>query len=97
MSVNSPQIRSLLGKLTGLHIQSLLDTEAKPEYRRDEPALEVKMTRMGGEVLSYHFFKPEEASYYVLKCSDLDHYFKVAEYTQIQARRPPGRIECSPG
>ena len=81
MSVNSPQIRSLLGKLTRLHIQSRLDTEAKPEYRRDEPALEVNMTRMGGEVLSYHFSKPEEASYYVLKRSDLDHYFKVAEYT----------------
>ena len=81
LSINSPQIRSLLGKLTGPHIQSLLDTEAKPEYRRDEPALEVKMTRMGGEVLSYHFFKPEDAAYYVLNRSDLDHYFEVAEYT----------------
>ena len=39
------------------------------------------MRRMGGEVLSYHFSKPECAFYYVLKRSDLEHYFKVAEYT----------------
>jgi hypothetical protein len=30
--------------------------------------------------LGYRFSKPEDASYYVLKRSDLDHYFKVAEY-----------------
>lgn len=80
MSVNSPQTRTLLGKLTELYIQSLLDTEAKPEYRQNEPVLELKMRRMGGEVLSYNFSKPEYAFYYVLKRSDLDHYFKVAEY-----------------
>ncbi len=90
LSVNSPLIRSLLGKLTGLRIQSLLDTEAKPEYRQDEPAFEVKMTRMGGEVLSYHFSKPEDASYYVLKRSDLDHYFEVAKYAANPIKKTTG-------
>ncbi len=33
-----------------------------------------------GEVLGYRFSKPEDAAYYVLKRSDLDYYFKVAEY-----------------
>ncbi len=80
MSVNSPQTRALLGKLTGLRIQSLLGTEAKPEYRQDKPAFEVKMMREGGEVLRYRFSKPEDGSYYVLKRSDLDYYFKVADY-----------------
>ena len=78
---NVEESRALLGKLTGLRIQSLLGTEAKPEYRQDEPALEVKMTRKGGEILSYRFSKPEDAAYYVLKRSDLDYYLKVAEYT----------------
>ena len=78
---NVEESRALLGKLTELRIQSLLGTEAKPEYRQDEPALEVKMTRKGGEILSYRFSKPEDAAYYVLKRSDLDYYFKVAEYT----------------
>ena len=78
---NGEASRGLLGKLTGLSIQSLLGTEAEPKYRQDEPALEVRMTREGGEVLGYRFSKPQDASYYVLKRSDLDHYFKVAEYT----------------
>jgi hypothetical protein len=38
------------------------------------------MTRKGGEVLGYRFSRPENASFYVLKRSDLDYYFKVAEY-----------------
>ena len=71
----------LLGKLTGLRIQSLLGTEMEPEYRQDEPALEIRMTTEGGEVLDYRFSKPQDASYYVLKRSDLDFYFEVAEYT----------------
>ena len=37
--------------------------------------------RKGGEVLSYRFSKPADPSYYALKCSDRDHYFKVAEYS----------------
>ncbi len=78
---NRDAIRSLLGKLTGLRIQSLLGIAAKPDYRQDAPVLEVMMTRQGGEVLSYRFSKPEDASYYVLKRSDQEHYFKVAEYT----------------
>jgi len=76
---NGEESRALLGKLTGLRIQSLLGTEAKPAYRQAEPALEVKITRTDGEVLGYRFSKPEDAAYYVLKRSDLDHYFKVAE------------------
>ena len=77
---NGEASRSLVAELTGLRIQSLLGTEAKPEYRQDELALEVKMIRQGGDVLDYRFSKPEDASYYVLKRSDLEHYFKVAEY-----------------
>jgi hypothetical protein len=77
---NGEERRALLGKLTGLRIRSLLGTEAKPEYRQDKPAFEVKLMREGGEVLRYRFSKPEDASYYVLKRSDLEYYFKVAEY-----------------
>ncbi|TDJ44161.1 MAG: DUF4340 domain-containing protein [Gammaproteobacteria bacterium] len=71
--------RALLGRLAGLRIQSLLGTEAVPAYRQDEPTLEVGITLAGGEVLSYRFSQAEDAAYYVLKRSDLDHYFKVAE------------------
>ncbi len=77
---NWEESRALLDKLTGLSVQSLLGTEAKSEYRQDQPALEVKIMREGGDVLGYRFSKPEDASYYVLKRSDLDYYFKMAEY-----------------
>jgi hypothetical protein len=80
----------LPGELTGLRIQFLLDIEARLKYRQDEPALEIKMTRKGGEVLSYHFSKPEDASYYALKRSDLDHYFKVVEYTVAPVKETAG-------
>ena len=77
---NVEESSALLGRLAGLRVQSLLGTEAEPEYRQDEPVLEVRMTREGGEDLGYRFSKPEDAAYYVLKRSDLNYYFKVAEY-----------------
>ncbi len=70
----------LLGKLTRLRIQSLLGTEMEPQYRQDEPVLEIRMTTEDGEVLDYRFSKPQDATNYVLKRSDLDFYFEVAEY-----------------
>jgi hypothetical protein len=78
---NVDESSALLGILSGLRIQSLLGTEMEPQYRQDEPALEIRMTIEGGEVLDYRFYKPQDASYYVLKRSDLDFYFEVAEYT----------------
>jgi hypothetical protein len=78
---NVDESSDLLGMLTGLRIQSLLGTEMEPEYRQDEPVLEIRMTTEGGAVLDYRFSKPQDASYYVLKRSDLDFYFEVAEYT----------------
>ena len=45
------------------------------------------MTRESGEVLGYRFSKPEDVAYYVLKRSDLDYYFKVAEYVVDPVRK----------
>jgi hypothetical protein len=77
---NAEESSALLDNLTGLRVQSLLGTDAEPEYRQDEPVLEVRITTAGGGVLDYRFSKPQDAAYYVLKRSDLEHYFKVAEY-----------------
>jgi len=78
---NVEESSALLGKLTGLRVQSLLGTDAEPEYRQDEPDLEVRITTEGGGVLDYRFSKPQDAAYYVLKRSDLDFFFAVAEHT----------------
>ena len=77
---DAQQAKALLDKLAGLRIESVLGSEAKPEYRQDEPELEIKLTRKDGEPLSYRFSKPKDAAYYVLKRSDRADYFKLAEY-----------------
>lgn len=73
-------VGAFVSKLTGLRISSLLGTEAKPEFGQDAPELEAKVARRGGEILTYRFSKPKEGDYYVLKRSDMAHYFKVAEF-----------------
>ena len=77
---NTEEVNLLVKNLTGLQIQSLLGTEAKAEYRQDQDVLEIKVLPEEKDVLSYRFSKPKEASYYILKRSDLDHYFKIAEF-----------------
>jgi hypothetical protein len=100
---NVGESSALLDKITGLRIQSLLGIEVEPEYRQDEPVLEIRMTTDGGEVLDYRFSKPQDATYYVLKRSDLDYYFKVAEYTVNPVKETTretlvqARTEESPG
>jgi len=77
---NAVEARSLIGKLTGLRIQSVLGSDPKPEYRQDEPVLEARLVRKGGEELTYRFSKPQEGAYYVLTRSDLDYFFKVPQF-----------------
>lgn len=79
-ATNQKEAKDLVDKLTGLRIESLLGSEAKPEYQQDEPSLEIKLTRDNGDELTYRFSKPEVGNYYVLKRSDLSPYFKVAEF-----------------
>jgi hypothetical protein len=80
---NVEESRALIKKLAGLRVESLLGTETKPEYRQDAPVLEVRIKREGDEFLNYRFSKPEDAAYYVLKRSDLDYYFKVADHQVV--------------
>ncbi|MDJ0806571.1 MAG: DUF4340 domain-containing protein [Gammaproteobacteria bacterium] len=74
-------IDELVDKLATLRVQSLLGTETKPEYQQDAPELEIELALNGGDALSYRISKPEGESYYVLKRSDLDYWFKVPDYT----------------
>lgn len=78
---NAAASSGLLGTITGLRIQSLLGTDIEPEYRQDKPVLELSVTTEGGGVLDYRFSKPQDARYYILKRSDLDFFFEVAEHT----------------
>lgn len=80
---NEEEARAFIARLAGLRIQSLLGSDASLESLEfeDGPDVQVELERQSGEPLTYQFFKPEEESYYVLKRSDLDRYFTVAEFT----------------
>jgi hypothetical protein len=79
-TLKEEEAKGLLRRLADLTIEGLLGTEAKPEYRQDQPDLELRMDRKEGGELTYRFSKPEGASYYVLWRSDRAHYFKVPDY-----------------
>lgn len=72
---------TLVEKLAQMRIQSVLGVDAKPEYQQDKPELEFKLTRKDGSVLSYRISEAVGGGYYVVKRSDLDNYFKVADYS----------------
>lgn len=108
-TTNETEAKSLLAKLTGLRIESLLGTEDKPDYQQDKPALEIKLTQDDGNTLTYRFSKPKVGGYYVLKRSDLAPYFKVAEFevspikdeardklVQVKADEKPGKTNGEP-
>lgn len=74
-------VRALVSGLADLRVQSMLGTEDAPEYGLNEPSLEIRLVKEGGDTLTYRFAQPKDASHYVLKRSDLDYYLKVAEFT----------------
>jgi len=106
---NEQEAKSLLDKLAGLRIESLLGTQDKPDYQQDKPVLEVKLTQADGKTLSYRFSKPKVGGYYILKRSDLADYFKVADFAvspikdeardklvQAKADEKPGKANGEP-
>lgn len=78
---NTEAARAVLGGLAGLRIDSVLGKEDKPGYRREAPDLEVSVSFEDGKELVYGFSKREDEDDYVLERSDLDHYFRIPEYS----------------
>jgi hypothetical protein len=78
---NEEAAGALLESLAALRIDGLLGTKAEPGYHLDKPDFEVKVVRKEGDVLDYRFSKSADASYYILKRSDLDDYFKLMDFS----------------
>jgi Domain of unknown function (DUF4340) len=78
--VNRQETQILTNSLSGLRVDSLLDEEDKPENLPDEADFTFNVTLDPDKTLTYHFFKLNEEPYYLLKRSDLDDYFKIAEF-----------------
>lgn len=78
--LNQAGVNGGLQPLWNLRFTELLGKEAKAEYGLDAPALVLKLTYEGGE-REYQFGKMAEGADYVLKVSDRDEYFRMAEYS----------------
>ena len=78
--INRQEIQILVNSLSGLRVDTLLDEGDKPENLSDEADFALKVTLGPDQTLTYHFFKLNEEPYYLLKRSDLDDYFKIAEF-----------------
>lgn len=78
--INRQEIQILVNSLSGLRVDTLLDEGDKPENLSDEADFALKVTLDPDQTLTYHFFKLNEEPYYLLKRSDLDDYFKIAEF-----------------
>lgn len=70
----------LASKAAGLEIQALLGTEPDPEYRQEQPELEMTLARRDGTQFVYRFSRPENENFWVLRRSDFPYFFKVADY-----------------
>ena len=80
-TTDAQEVQSLLSSLSGLRIQSLLGSDARPSSPHDEAGFEINVAVQGGDDLTYRFNKSDADGYYVLKRSDLNHYVEVAEFT----------------
>ncbi len=78
-ALNLEAARSLADKLASLRIGAVLGREKQADYKLDEPALQLRLTRKGGERIDYQLGKRDND--YVLKVSSRDEYFRLPNYT----------------
>lgn len=79
--VNRQAIQTLVNNLSGLQIDSLLDEEDKPDSLTDEADFKLKVTLDPDTTLTYYIFKQtNEDPHFLLKRSDFEDYFKIADF-----------------
>lgn len=82
-TVDAEAVGKLVNSLAGIRIEAILGNRDKPEYNLDKPELTCSFTLASGKKQTWLFGKPEKEQYHVLKSSNSDLYFKVADY-QVQ-------------
>jgi hypothetical protein len=75
------EVRALIGKLTKLRIESLINKEQSAQYQQKEADFDIEVLLKDGKQLSYHFFKTDKKTNYAFKRSDQDRYFTVVSET----------------
>lgn len=97
-SVAETKVDGLINKLSGLQIESVLGKKENPEYRQDEPLIDFTVGRGSDTPLTYRISRDRTDEFYVLKRSDNDYYFKIADWDVkpiLEATRA-GLVEVKP-
>ena len=79
-TVDEEAIDRLVGGLAAMRIETVLGNSDKPEYGLETPKLVCSFTLTSGLKQTWRFGRPENKQYYVLKSSDSELFFKVADY-----------------
>ncbi len=79
--LNQKKVETLVGKLAGLRIGSVLGTKPEPANGLDDPVLVVRLERRGGEPVEYRLGRRDSDGDYVLKSSARAEYFRLPSYT----------------
>lgn len=78
--IDKQAAQTLVNSLSNLQIESVQNNENKIDNLPDEADFIVKMLLKPDEKFIYRFFKLNEEPYYLLKRSDSDRYFEIAEF-----------------
>jgi len=78
-ALNIEAAGELADKLADLRIGAVLGREKQADYNLDQPALQLSLTRKGGERINYRLGKRDND--YVLKVSSREEYFRLPGYT----------------
>ncbi len=76
---NVDAIKGFVGQLAALGYDEVLGTEEKPEFKLAESAVQIETVLDDGRTLVYRFAQPED-NYAVLKRSDDDRIFRIANF-----------------
>ncbi len=78
--LNAEQAQALARAITELRVDGVLGTEAKPEWRQDQPLLTLGLEKRNGEMVLWTLSKPEKGDLHVLKASNRPWYLELEEW-----------------
>ena len=82
-TVKAEAVTRLVNSLAGMRVEAVLGNSDKPEYGLDKPELTCSFVLASDKKQTWRFGKPEKEQYHVLKSSNSDLFFKVAD-SQVQ-------------
>lgn len=77
---NTDEAEALLAKVAGLKVHEVLGREPKPEFNQDKPSHLVTLGLKDGREIVYTISRLEGETYYVLKSSDQENYYRIPGY-----------------